>query len=197
MRGKEGHGRVCRRGSEAAAESCDGCCSSAVRRPWRRIASQRRRVPTATLRRRKGPCPLASARSGGIAALDWSDADRKGWLAQVVLVFLAADLHKPRLQKGPHAISRRPQQMNVHCALGTKDNPPRRPLGPTFWLLTPAVLPLFVPKFAFQFSLIADPCGLNSYIRSLAHSLTASSPPPPCRALACRWHVGACALYGA
>lgn len=31
-------------GREAAAESCDGCCSSAVRRPWRRIASQRRRA---------------------------------------------------------------------------------------------------------------------------------------------------------
>lgn len=31
-------------GREAAAESCDGCCTSAVRRPWRRIASQRRRA---------------------------------------------------------------------------------------------------------------------------------------------------------
>lgn len=87
MRGKEEHGRVCRRGVRLQQSRAMDAAASAVCRPWRRIASQRRRAPTATLRRRKGPCPLASARSGGIAALDWSDADGKGWLAQVVLVF--------------------------------------------------------------------------------------------------------------
>lgn len=48
---------------------------------------------TATLRRRRGPGPWSSARSGAIEAVDWRDADRKGWLVQVALVFLAADLH--------------------------------------------------------------------------------------------------------
>lgn len=86
------------------------------------------------------------------------------------------------------------RQINVHRALGTKDNPPRRDCWPSFLASDPGHF-LFV-CFQFCFHLLFDSlCGLKRKA-TLTHThgvFPAPAVPRPC--LPGQWHVGV--LYAA